>query len=210
MASEKAPKPDAPSVFPRGRFPALVSVLYVSAMPRPRKSARDLDLAATFRPDRHAKRADAPDGGAALTYATAPPAHLSPACAAIWRELVSLVPAGVATVADGAVIETLCHALHAHREAARLVALEGIIGSGSEGQPVAHPALKVQASFAPVILKCCAELGLSPQSRLRLSDVMPTKEPASDPADPWASFAQPVADAVARYRGGKPGRRGDA
>lgn len=161
-------------------------------MPRARKSAAMLDLAGTLRRDRHAKRDRAPDGGASLSPHDAP-RHLSPAVAVIWREVVEVMPPGLAGAADAALIETLCHALHSHREAARIIALEGVLGRGSEGQPVPHPALRVQTAAAPIILKACADLGMTPQARLRLSDAMPDKPAEPDPADPWAAF-----DAVGR------------
>lgn len=161
---------------------------YVSTMPRPRKTAAELRLAGTLRPDRHALRDRAPPGGAAIDHGTAPPAHLAPHVATVWRELVAKLPAGLVREADAVLLESLAEAVSLHRQCARSVAVEGPFCAGSEGQPVQHPASKTLISLAPSIARLCAELGLTPQARLRLADAMPPKD-AAEPDDPWAAFA---------------------
>lgn len=153
-----------------------------------RKSPAELRLQATYRKDRHQARDAAPDGGDALDYAATPPRHLAPHIAAIWREVVALIPPGLARHADALLIEALVGAVAMHREAARVLSIEGPSCTGSTGQPTQHWAWKTQAGAALIIARLSGELGLSPQSRLRLAEGIAPPQPKLDPADVWASF----------------------
>lgn len=123
----------------------------------------------------------------------AAPLHLSPAAADAWRQIIRTAPAGLLGEADALAVESLAVAVAAHREASRLVAVEGVLSAGSMGQPVMSGALRAMLGASMVIAKLCADLGMSPQARLRLADAMP--DPADKPADaldPWAQFMQPL------------------
>lgn len=141
--------------------------------------------------------------GATIDHDTLPPGHLAPHVQAVWRELVAKLPAGLVREGDAVLLEALAEALSLHRQCAHALALEGPFCAGSEGQPVQHPASKTLISIGPTIARLCAELGLTPQGRLKLCDVMPPKDVA-DGDDPWSVFAKAEA-AIARG-----GRRSDA
>ncbi len=73
-------------------------------MPTPRKPVELLELAGTFRPDRHARLRGAPKSDRGIGD---PPACLGPDEAAAWREFVSNAPAGVLTSGDRVALECL-------------------------------------------------------------------------------------------------------
>jgi P27 family predicted phage terminase small subunit len=160
-----------------------------------RKSSAELRLQGSYRKDRHAPRDRAPAGGAEITSATPAPQHLSPAVAHVWREVVALLPDRLARQADALLLESLASALHMHREAARVLAVEGPSCTGSMGQATQHWAWKTQTQAALIVAKLCGELGLSPQARLRLADGPPAEHAAPDPSDPWSQFEAAIAAA---------------
>jgi P27 family predicted phage terminase small subunit len=145
-------------------------------------------MAGTYRPDRHRAREGAPDGGAPLDPHR-PPLHLSLRRADLWREIVEQLPPRVAVTADTVLLEQLVGAVDAAREAAKHLAVEGYTGIGSTGAAVPSHWFKIEMQAMDKVARICAEIGLTPQSRLRLADGMPPKEAASAKDDKWAAFA---------------------
>jgi P27 family predicted phage terminase small subunit len=92
-------------------------------------------------------------------------------------------------------VEQLVGAVDAAREAARHLAVEGYQGVGSTGAPVPSHWFKTEMMAMDKIARIASEIGMTPQSRLRLAYVVPPPE-APDASDPWAMFAPAVQAAV--------------
>jgi len=97
------------------------------------------------------------------------PAHITGKAADEWDRAIAAMPPGFYTAADAPVLTQYVEALTYCRNAQAIVAKEGMTAKGSQGQPVAHPQLAVIARFADLMLKCAAQLGMSPAARTRLT-----------------------------------------
>jgi hypothetical protein len=113
-------------------------------MARPRKP-NQLHLASgTFRRDRHGLPGSEPDSIGGLG---GPPPDWTGPLEETWAEIATLIPPGVAKHADRFLVEVLARLMHAVRT-----------------DPTA-----LTAAVASQIRTCCAELGMSPSARSRMS-----------------------------------------
>lgn len=172
-------------------------------MPTPRKSAAALRLEGSFRGDRHKARDLAPEGGAEL-LTEAPPAHLTARQCAIWHEVLAVLPAGLARLADRFIVAAYVQCLDAYREAMTSTAIEGSTARGSQGQPVPSAHFRVSMMALDRLHALGSRLGLDPQSRLRVADAMPDRPAEASEGDPWAIFEAKVAQASAKARAQPP------
>lgn len=107
------------------------------------------------------------------------PAHLSEVGLREWRRVLRILwPMGVVTEAEGDLLGVYVSAYERW-----LVALEalrphidddgfvrgGILITNAEGVPMRNPALKVANDEERTLLRCMAELGLTPSARARLT-----------------------------------------
>lgn len=97
------------------------------------------------------------------------PDTLSPAAGAIWDDLVEQL-SGMRVLAsvDGYTLETLCAPIVIHREAAVVVAEEGVVTRGVRGTIVKNPAVQVMRDAATTICLLASEFGLTPSGRTRI------------------------------------------
>jgi P27 family predicted phage terminase small subunit len=86
-----------------------------------------------------------------------------------WDRAVAAMPPGLYTAADVPALAVYADAWANYLEARDLVARDGLIVRGGQGQPAAHPALAVQARQAEIILKAGDRLGMTPAARTRLT-----------------------------------------
>ena len=80
----------------------------------------------------------------------APPGWLSPRQAMLWIELVTDAP--WLQPIDSALLGALVCARDIHRQAAEAVMQEGMVVTGISGREIPHPALKVTAQQAALVL----------------------------------------------------------
>lgn len=76
-----------------------------------------------------------------------------------------LVAAGACANIDGSVVYTLSSAAWKKREADAIVEAEGVLSVGEKGTRFFHPAAAVSSSCDGVMMKCYAQLGLTPAAR---------------------------------------------
>jgi P27 family predicted phage terminase small subunit len=105
------------------------------------------------------------------------PSWLSAAQRAIWsRTVKELEAAGIgAYAADRDLIVAYVAAVDAMESAARILAKEGVCVIGVNGQKVRHPASIVFAQSARLVDSMSASLGLSPDSRSRITHPRPLR-----------------------------------
>ena len=129
-------------------------------------------------------RAPAPPGILKLTGARAsrarPPATISPGAPkrpawlpkeakARWKEVVPLlVKAGILSTLDRAIVSAYCVAWSEFVAASRLLAEEGRTTETGKGGLKPHPAVGMQRTAVNMLRLTAAQLGLSPEGRLRL------------------------------------------
>ena len=65
-------------------------------------------------------------------------------------------------------IEQVCRAWDDIAEYRKLIKADGLVQTGSQGQPVAHPLIAEVRRCEDTIRKCLAEIGFSPAARARL------------------------------------------
>ena len=74
-----------------------------------------------------------------------PPEHLSRDAKVFWRSKVRrLVEVGMLDLVDDAALEMLATQYARWRAAGRIVAVEGVMTTGSHDQPMTHPAVRVE------------------------------------------------------------------
>ena len=166
---------------------------YPWAMPRPRKSIQELNLAGAYRPGRHRGRENAPAAGPPLADLPVP-ASLTPHQAMVWHQVVAALPAGVVRAADVFTVEAFVVALDTFRQAARTVALEGTVAPGSKAQMAPSGPLRVMMMAMDRLHAIGSRLGMDPQSRLKMCAAPEAPPPAAED-DPWAIFEPAVARA---------------
>lgn len=127
-------------------------------MPRPRKPTEVLELTGAFRRNPQRKREV---GAKSEKGLGTPPAHLSAAETACWREVVGNAPAGVLTSADRPLVEIVARLMARFRE-------DWLKGS----------------EFA-ILLQCLVRLGWTPSDRSKVA------APADDkPEGEFSDFLQ--------------------
>jgi len=98
------------------------------------------------------------------------PDHLPDLAAEMWgRVCGELRRMEIAGMVDVAALEAFCMAYQTMRDADAQVAEDGIVSTGSMGQPVAHPLLAVAAKARSQIGTLGGQLGLTPAGRLRMA-----------------------------------------
>lgn len=119
--------------------------------------------------------------GEAVLRVPKPPADLGPEARATWKRLAPLVvKAGLLTTADLEAFEAMCDAAAIRRQAAALLKAEGLTSSGYKGQPVEHPAVKIERAAAQEFRRWADKFGLTPGSRARLAGAAPHVDAADD------------------------------
>jgi P27 family predicted phage terminase small subunit len=115
-----------------------------------------------------------------------PPQHLGDVARSFWCEYAPmLVEAGLLRTGDLASLEALCQAYARARLAAALIEEEGPVAKGYRGQPVEHPAVKMERAAAQELREWVKHFGLSPAARTRLGGdgESGTTEPEDDLAE---------------------------
>jgi P27 family predicted phage terminase small subunit len=93
---------------------------------------------------------------------------LSREAKAEWRRLEQALPPGLLTLADRQVMSLAVESWSRWKEATQLVTALGVLVPGYRGSLVKNPALQAARDSEQTMLRCFAELGLSPSARSRL------------------------------------------
>jgi P27 family predicted phage terminase small subunit len=83
--------------------------------------------------------------------------------------------------ADQDVLAALVRAVCRHEDAGRIVAAEGLMVTGKDGQRVRHPAVIVEREAAETVRRLAREFGLTPSGRADLGHAMPPSPPGLGP-----------------------------
>lgn len=87
----------------------------------------------------------------------------------LWDEIVpALEGVGIVDAIDRAMLETLCHQYQRVCEARAVIAKEGLMARGFNGQPVEHPAVRTERAAATELLRYAEHYALTPIARTRL------------------------------------------
>ena len=107
----------------------------------------------------------------------------------IWRESRALAPTSVLRELDASVFQTWVVAQANMRRASQQFEDEGsvMVVMSANGNTKANPLLGIIRSENMVILKCAAEMGFSPVSKMRVKD---DGDDDNEPANPFNEFAQ--------------------
>jgi hypothetical protein len=129
-------------------------------MARPRKPTAVLDLVGAFKkdPQRKAARVNEPQSCGPIGE---PPLHFSEELKPLWKELVSLAPAGVLTVADRWTVEVACRMMLLLRQPPTYQADDA---SGTLVERPAWGSAEVNA-----LMRCLGSMGLTPVDRSKVS-----------------------------------------
>lgn len=93
------------------------------------------------------------------------PSHLTVEQRKIWNKVVKAAPEGTLTALDENTLAMYCVAVDQYWTAQDEIKTNGQTVKGSTGSPVMNPALRLQKSLYPEILKLGMQLGLTPLSR---------------------------------------------
>lgn len=117
-----------------------------------------------------------------------PPSWLNASQRRIWTHTVTeLAAAGLDVHAiDQDILTAYVTATDQMTEAAKLIATEGVVITGSRKNKVRHPATIVFAQSARLVDRLAASLGLAPDSRMRMRLPAPDTE-AANMADPYSA-----------------------
>jgi P27 family predicted phage terminase small subunit len=109
-----------------------------------------------------------------MPNAPQPPADFDDATKKTWRSsLKALRDQGTWQDSDRDALERYCRAVGRARGARTILASEGLIAEGSQGQPVAHPALRIAREAERDAAEYARDLLLTPRSR-RIAGVAET------------------------------------
>lgn len=109
------------------------------------------------------------------------PAGLSTAEISEWNLVVGQMEAvGTISPDNAAVVEVYVRNICRMREAEQHLAEEGTVFPAANGILMASPWLKVSRESSAIVLKCAAELGLTPSARSRVHICAPEKESVAD------------------------------
>lgn len=98
-----------------------------------------------------------------------PPAGLPRDAKEYWRATVRrLVEVGLLDLVDDAALRMLATEYARWRQAGRVITREGLISIGSHGQPMTHPAVRVERDAHRLYLSAAEQFGLTPMARTRL------------------------------------------
>lgn len=93
------------------------------------------------------------------------PTTLSRPAAAIWRKLVKSHPDGTYAVTDEGQMAVYCEAHAEFNEATKMIEAEGRLDTGSTGQRIVSPWVKIRNDAAKTMASIGPTLFLTPQSR---------------------------------------------
>jgi P27 family predicted phage terminase small subunit len=100
---------------------------------------------------------------------TEPPDGLPELAKEYWRKLVPrLAQVGILDRVDIPALEAMAVAYDRMVKSRRVIDREGFFARGSQGQLVAHPALKIERDSAQLLLKFNEQFGTTPVARVRL------------------------------------------
>ena len=111
------------------------------------------------------------------------PKTLSPLASTLWKRVVQAMPDGVFTQADEAALVAYCEAYANLLTATAEINRVGIFSTGSQGQTIVHPAVRIQADSSRIIASLGARIGFDPISR---SNIVTDEEEAGD--DPFSGL----------------------
>jgi P27 family predicted phage terminase small subunit len=98
-----------------------------------------------------------------------PPRDLAPAARRYWRKTIRrLVEVGMIDLVDEAALRMLASQYARWEAASRTVNKEGIVSTGYMGQPVQHPAVRIERDATVLYLRTAEQFGLTPMARTRL------------------------------------------
>jgi len=156
-----------------------------------RKSTKIHQLQGTFRADRHAR----PAGNGPRGTLPPPPKWLPVKARRAWRDLAPLLEAvGGVTEGDGPALAMLCVHYAAAREAAEIVAKQGILVPDPEHQAGGapswrkNPALQILRDHSAAFRAYAERFGLTPQARKAL-DITPP-DPAEAEISEFEAFLE--------------------
>ena len=113
----------------------------------------------------------------------------------IWRSIAPrLADVGLLTEVDKPALEMMCLHYQVVLEASRIIEKRGIIALGSQGQPVAHPAVTSLNTSSTAFRRWATEFGLTPSSRTRLQVPPDVKEPTL--VEQLLNMSLPVSSAI--------------
>ncbi len=96
------------------------------------------------------------------------PADFTETERAIWRQVIECMPPGIITRADSGMLESYCRAKATVAKADAELARIGWLVKGRQGEAVKNPWSTIRAQAAKEQHRAAVELGLTPQSRVRL------------------------------------------
>jgi P27 family predicted phage terminase small subunit len=98
-----------------------------------------------------------------------PPEHLTKREARAWNENVpTLMHAGLLDGIDAGALEAMAKAMARAREAAEILASEGLFVESPNGYKIAHPAVAVEQKAWADYARWCGKFGLTPADRIGL------------------------------------------
>jgi P27 family predicted phage terminase small subunit len=109
------------------------------------------------------------------------PKDMSKEAAAIWKRLITFMPAGVWTPLEADLLAAYCNAAATEQEATRELNTSPKVVRGSSGNMVPSPWLKIRADSARLMVQLTVKLGLDPASRSLLQQ--PSDEDDDDGFD---------------------------
>jgi P27 family predicted phage terminase small subunit len=87
-----------------------------------------------------------------------------------WKRVApELERLGLLTVVDGAALAAYCQAYSRWKQAEEIIKREGMTFTTETGYLMPHPAVKIAEKSMQLIKAFCAEFGLTPSSRCRMS-----------------------------------------
>ncbi len=97
------------------------------------------------------------------------PNTLSPLASKLWKRVVQAMPDGVFTQADEAALVAYCEAYANLLTATKEINRVGMFSTGSQGQVIVHPAVRIQADASRIISSLGARIGFDPISRANIT-----------------------------------------
>jgi P27 family predicted phage terminase small subunit len=97
------------------------------------------------------------------------PASLSPAARPIWTRLIHSMPPGVFAVTDEHLLAAYCEQVVANQTAVAAISQDGMVCTGSQGQQVPSPWIRIMNESARLIHALGPHLGLTPVARQQLN-----------------------------------------
>jgi len=132
-------------------------------MPMPLKPTRLHELAGN--PSKKKLNRNEPKAKGVL----APPKSLSREALAIFKRLVGAMPPGLYQSVDEALLVAFAEAYAGHQAATAAIAEHGMMTTGSTGQLVVSPWVKIQSDQARLMVTLSTKLGFDPVSRAAIT-----------------------------------------